>query len=354
MRPLWPKWRLPNGVVNANEGSLEKSVELLDKWVLFCGLLLIFGLISEVALAIIHPPYDSFAGIWGGTLSDALVTLGVGGELLFGHKASLRVQELTRRAKKMLGEANERANAAALETERLRAQFSWRRLSKSQIKLFSDALANKAPLSIHITYAGADPEANTFARDIATLFRSSGWKVGFTSASYAGEVAFGLRLPLYAQPDLEACALARAALSAASIEYSGSEPPRWFMGNGSGEEAVGPCAHLYVGPKPAPSHELSDTGQPMKPSGMSAEEAKTFTATWRSRLQGDDPIMTWPIDSPLTISREDDGTLLIDCRNFYLAGLEEAGIARFRISPEAANELSQYFQSLAKQGDNGH
>lgn len=217
-----------------------------------------------------------------------VVALCCAGEYWSAHRSDAIQSELDRRTEEKVAAANERADAAALETEKLRAQFSWRRLSAEQIRKFLDALADKARLSIHITYVGDDPEANTFAREIGALFKKSGWRVGFTSASYAGEVAFGLRLPLYAQPNLDACGIARIALSAASIEYSGAEAPSWFMGNGSGDSATGPCAHLYVGPKPAPPPELSDANPPMGASGMSLDEAKKLTEEWRSRLQGNE------------------------------------------------------------------
>ena len=128
----------------------------------------------------------------------------------------------------------------------------------------------------------------------------------------------------------------------------------WFMGNGEGDSIpVGsPCAHLYVGPKSAPLPESSETSPPTEAPLMSPEEAKEMTERWRSTLQGNEPVMTWPIDAPLTIKREDDGTLVIDCRNFHLAGMDEAGIARFRVSPDAVKELSQYFLSLEKRDDN--
>jgi hypothetical protein len=84
---------------------------------------------------------------------------------------------------------------------------------------------------------------------------------------------------------------------------------------------------------------------------MSPEEAQEQMEKWRSRMQGNEPIMTWPIDAPLTITREQDGTLVLDCRNFLLAGLEEPGVARFRVSPDAVKALSQYFLSLEKRSD---
>jgi hypothetical protein len=337
--------RRAKNVKNASDterNALLGCAERIETW---CANLVLGAIVLE-AVVWVAPLCPSLFKL-GNFIADAAVAIGIYGEVRFGHIAGDIL-------KMRLAEATERASAAELETERLKARFSWRRLSAEQIEKFAGALADKQRLSIRIEYVGDDPETNLFAREIGSLFKKSGWNVGFTSASYAGAVAFGLRLPLYAPPNLEACGIARIALKAASIEFSGSEPPRWFMGSGSGDSiSVGsPCAHLYVGPKPAPPQESSETDQPAETPKMTPEEAKEMLEGWRSRLRGNEPVMTWPIDSPLTITREDDGTVLIDCRNFRLAGMEdEVGIARFRVSPDAVNELSQYFSSLGKRED---
>lgn len=323
---------------DAERSALLEDAERLESWFAW---LVLFAIVLEVVVWI--SPLCPLLFKVGNALSDAAVAIGILGEMRFG-------QVVGNILKIVLAEAVERAANAELETEKLRAQFSWRRLSAEQIEKFSAALADKPQLSIHITYVGDDPETNTFAREIGSLFKKSGWKVGFTSASYAGEVAFGLRLPLYAPPNLDACGIARVALNAASIEYTGAQPPKWFMGNGSGDSTPSPCAHLYVGPKPAPSTEASKTSP--EATKMSDEEAKQMMEEWRSRLQGNEPVMTWPIDAPLTITREADGALLIDCRNFRLAGMDEIpGIARFRVSPDAVSVLSEYFSSIGKRDE---
>jgi hypothetical protein len=323
-----------------SELELRSEIERFSRSEFIFLLVLVAALIAE---SVIGWSFTDHRDSW---FNFALLGLGCvvaiccAGEYWYAHRGDAIQSELDRRTE-------EKIVAAALETEKLRAQFSWRRLSAEQVKSFSDTLTDKAQLSISITYVGNDPESNTFAHEIGSLFKKSGWKVGFTSAGYSGEVTFGLRLPLYAPPNLDACGIARMALSAASIEFSGAEAPTWFMGAGSGDSITGPCAHLYVGPKPIPSAESGyEANQSMSP-----EEAEKVTERWRSRMQGNEPVMTWPIDAPLTITREDDGTLNVDCRNFRIAGMSEAGIARFRISPDAAKALSQYFLSLEKPGN---
>lgn len=316
---------------------LGDDAERIETW---CVRLVLSAIVLEAVVWI--SPLSPFLFKLGNFIADAAVALGIAGEVRFGQIAGniLKIQ---------LAEATERAARAELETERLRAQFAWRRISAEQIEKVLGVLADKPKLSIRIEYVGADPESNTFAHEIGGLFKKADWKVAYTSASYSDEVKFGLCVPLYAPPNLDACGIARMALTAASVEYVGGSSPRWFMGAGSGDSIpVGsPCAHLYVGPKPMSSPKTFETK--LETPRMTDEEAKKMQAEWRARLQGNEPVMWSNIDAPLIITPVDDGSLLLDCRNFRLAGMEDMpGIARFRVSPDAVSVLSQYFLSLGK------
>jgi hypothetical protein len=320
---------------DAERNALLEDAEHLESW---SAWLVLYAIVLEVVVWI-SPLCPLFFKI-GNALSDGAVAIGILGEMRFGQIAGNIL-------KIVLAEAVERAANAELETERLRAQFSWRRLAAEQIEKFLAVLADKPKFSIRIEYVGNDPDSNTFAHEIGGLFKKSGWKVAYTSASYPGEVTFGLCVPVYAPPDLDACALVRMALSAASVGFLGGSAPTWFMGSGAGDPVTSPLAHLYVGPKAAPS----DPNQLAEAARMSPEEAEKMREKWLSRMKGNEPVMTWAIESPLTITRQDNGTLLIDCRNLRLAGMEDQpGIARFIVSPDAAQELAQYFASLGNRG----
>lgn len=337
--------RRAKNVKNASDLEQDALIDDAERIETWCANLVLGAIVLEAAVWI--SPLSPFLFRLGNFVADAAVAIGIYGEVRFGHVAGGIL-------KMRLASAVERAANAELETERLRAQFSWRRLSSEQIEKFLAVLTDKPKLSIRIEYVGADPESNTFAHEIGGLFKKAGWKVGYTSASYPGAVTFGLCVPLYAPPNLDACGIARMAFSAASIEYLGGNTPKWFMGAGEGDSiTVGsPCAHLYVGPKLVPSPITSET----KPEAtrMSDEEAKQMQEEWRARLQGNEPVMWSSIDAPLTITPVDDGSLLLDCRNFRLAGMEDTpGVARFRISPDAVNVLSTYFSSLGKRDEAG-
>jgi hypothetical protein len=91
-------------------------------------------LIIEVALAIKHPPFDSFVGIWGSVIADSLVALGVFGELLFSAMGSKRHGELQRRSKIMVAELNN-------DTARLRDALRGTVLSNRAIMTTTEVMA---------------------------------------------------------------------------------------------------------------------------------------------------------------------------------------------------------------------
>jgi hypothetical protein len=64
LRPF-PAWHLPNGIIKASNPVLEKSIESFERWEWFGGGLVVVGVIAQVAIAVMHPPYDSFWEQWG-------------------------------------------------------------------------------------------------------------------------------------------------------------------------------------------------------------------------------------------------------------------------------------------------
>jgi hypothetical protein len=80
--------------------------------------LVVVGVIAEVAIAALHPPYDSFWEQWGSSLANSVVAIGVALEIKFGQMAGLRQNELKRRSDENVAAAEIRAseaNAAAIK-----------------------------------------------------------------------------------------------------------------------------------------------------------------------------------------------------------------------------------------------
>ena len=81
-----------------------------------------------------------------------------------------------REASKSIAEANARSAEAKLETERLRAQAAWRRITQEQHDHIVRAL-EPHNLNILVKYVAADPEASQFAKELIRTLKDAGASV---------------------------------------------------------------------------------------------------------------------------------------------------------------------------------
>ena len=93
-------WRLPKGIKSASDEALELSGDACEALSWRCGGIVAIGVLAEVAIAFFHPPYDSFWEQWGSVVANAVVMLGVAGEVQFSMMAFRRDKELKRRSDK--------------------------------------------------------------------------------------------------------------------------------------------------------------------------------------------------------------------------------------------------------------
>lgn len=250
----FPAWRLPNGVMKASEPELEGSIGSCERWEWFGGGLVVVGVIAEVVIAVIHPPYDSFWEQWGSSLANSLVAIGVALEIKFGQMAGIRQNEIKRRSDEKVAEANARAAEAELRTETLRGELAWRRISAQEAEKISEVLSRSdlPKFGLRIFHVANDPEATTFSQDIAEVFRRNGWPVLFVATTET--IPPGMMIPLYAPPDWDACGITRAAFQNAGIKFMGGYPERsGGMSMASGDEITGPAAAVYVGSRIPPN-----------------------------------------------------------------------------------------------------
>ncbi len=240
-------------MADVNGNPSKELISANERYAELGAIAVLVGLLLEVALAFKFRTYKSYLEEWGPLVADALIALGVYIEIHFGRKASNESAE-------RVSEANDRASAAELAAEKLKAQFAWRRLSASAITLMSETLRNSERGELEITYFGSDPEATTFAHDVGLVFSQNGWTVNFVSGAYAGEVVFGLLIPMLRHADWDAARglqsatrVVQSATSKAGIEFKDEAPPQPFMSQDEpGARVTYPCAHMYVGPKPMP------------------------------------------------------------------------------------------------------
>jgi hypothetical protein len=83
--------------------------------------------------------------------------------------ALARAAALEKEAAKLAKQAEE----AKLETERVKAQVAWRRLSPNQSKTIVNDLSGKT-FAIHFDYLQNDPEAMQFSEDLLKTIREAG------------------------------------------------------------------------------------------------------------------------------------------------------------------------------------
>jgi hypothetical protein len=107
--------RLKNGVRSATEGELDAAVSWLEGSEIVFGGVVFFGIALEVALAILHPPYDAAPNIWGSPIADAFVALGVLGEVVASARVTICQGELSKRSNDRLQAAEQRAADASKE-----------------------------------------------------------------------------------------------------------------------------------------------------------------------------------------------------------------------------------------------
>jgi len=175
-------WRLPNGIMNASDGELESSGDVCETWSWVCGGAVVFGVLAEVAIAFCHPPYDSFLERWGSVIANAVVMLGVAGEVQFSMMAFRRDKELKLRSEKKVVEANARAAEALLKAEeerharvKLEANLQPRSLNQEQWNLVQ-GFKDRLPF-INIAYE-TDAETWRYAGQFRDTFLSAGISVG--------------------------------------------------------------------------------------------------------------------------------------------------------------------------------
>jgi hypothetical protein len=144
------------------------------------------AVIVEIAIAWVHPPYDSSLNKWGTTLADAAIALGIVGEVIFSRLDARIQTELRSRSNEQLVDAAQSASAAnvraaelnarAAESERqleeLRKATKARRINGSD---FVKALKGMPSLPVEIMFAKDDGEAFHLALDIRNFVRMAGW-----------------------------------------------------------------------------------------------------------------------------------------------------------------------------------
>jgi hypothetical protein len=180
-RKPFPAWRLPKGMINANDDELEKSIESCEVWEWFGGGLVIVGVAATVVIAAIHPKYDSFWEQWGSAIADSLVAIGVAIEIKFGQMAGLRQKEQKRRSDIIVGaanvraaEANQKAEESALKLAQLEKKITPRVIGDEQAEKIIEKIKSFPGTPFEVK---SDPAAEyVFVNRVIEVLQQAGWK----------------------------------------------------------------------------------------------------------------------------------------------------------------------------------
>jgi hypothetical protein len=262
MRKLFlPAWYLPNGTINAAESQLEDASSSCERWGIWCAALVVVGIIAELVIAYIAPPYNSF--LTDSTIADAAVAIGIVGEVSFGMWNNRTQTELRKRSNDKLSDAIDRA--AKLEREAAEARertaaierlTSWRKIPEDKRATIADGLRPIATtLNVFIEYQTGDPEAWSFANDISHVFLVAGLQqeqeqIRGTNNSFLFETIFGVHLS--ANPDTVNGEIIIAAFASAGIPITIREWSGLWMAPVPPNRPR-PNVRIFVAPKTPPA-----------------------------------------------------------------------------------------------------
>jgi hypothetical protein len=172
--------------MSKTDQELRDASDFNEDWAERSAFGVLVGLIAEVALAIFVPTCpETIIGHWGPVGADALVTLGVGGEFIFGRRSRKYTAELNRRSEDRLaaaniraGEANKKAEEAQLAHTELLAVLAPRTLSKAEAEQFMLKMhAFSGVRADLMSYAPGNPEPTRVCRTLINLLHEAGWRM---------------------------------------------------------------------------------------------------------------------------------------------------------------------------------
>ena len=245
-RNPFPAWYLRCGVMNATDNTIDQASAACERWEWHCAAAVVLAVVGEIALAIIHPSYDSPWNRWGTSLADIVIALGIVGEVLFGRLDGRYQTELRKRSNDKLGKANKLAAEAherAAEVERL---TGFRRISHDQLQRIRAALSEFiGAMDLLIEFQNGDTEAYIYARDLVTTFWGVA-KIRSGPNSYPMYPMFGIFVETTSPAHMEAISNG---FVEAGIQFSRLHKD---LSTHFPRDALAPNAYIFVGLKPPP------------------------------------------------------------------------------------------------------
>ena len=242
---------------HGDEHRLQKKISANEWIAVGCGALVVIGLVLETAIAFLFRTEQTFWQEWGPIVADGLVALGVAGEIFFALRSRLESERLQRISAEKVAKANESAQQAIREAAEARERAAkveqltaWRHVPKDNREELVRFLRNIDVLVIvSIEYQNGDPEAFSYATEIANVFREAEIQVRGGANSYIGTPVFGLHIA--GAPEINMVSMVKA-LEDAGIAFGG---PRAFSIQVTLHGEPKPNLHIFVAPKIPPTFD---------------------------------------------------------------------------------------------------
>lgn len=177
--------------MNRTDQNLRAAISRNENRALWCAGMVIFGLTLEVIFAVWFHERPSLIARWGPVVSDVIVAAGVAGEVIFGRKARLDSEELTRRsderaaklekeaaeANKTAAQANASAAMANVALAQLRKQVGPRQIENHALFFEVLNMAASKPEKVLVRYHPNAADGFVIGTQIVKLLVEAEWPV---------------------------------------------------------------------------------------------------------------------------------------------------------------------------------
>ncbi len=161
-------------MINPSDDELERGISGNETWSKVCAWAVVAGLVIEAVLAAVYGGHASLIENWAPVFADALIALGVFGEIFFSGKVSEAEENLRLRSKEKVAEAIARAAEADRARVELEVKLQPRSLNQEQWDLIEGLRGKLTSVGIA---SETDAETCWFAGQIKDAFCSAGISV---------------------------------------------------------------------------------------------------------------------------------------------------------------------------------
>jgi hypothetical protein len=185
--------------MNAPDEAIDSASESCERWEIGFAILVILSVVAETVLATAHPSYDSLLALWGSVITDALIAIGIVGEVIFGridgrYQTELRkrsndrlaqvefdngfLQESAARANERAAEALQKAAKSDLDRAKIEQRLAYRSLNDEQFGFVVDQIREFSGTPVSIVIRSPESiEITLITNLLIHVVSTAGWRV---------------------------------------------------------------------------------------------------------------------------------------------------------------------------------